>query len=623
MANEDPAGPLSVSDGPSFWAFISYSHRDEKAAARLHRDLETYRIPRALVGKPNGDRVIPRRLFPVFRDRDELASSPDLTDQIKGALKRSGSLVVICSPHAAQSRYVDEEIRLYRSFGHSDRILSIIVAGEPSGSSEHGSSDQECFPSALGSPVVGVDGVSRTGTTPIAADLRRGKDKPRDALLKIVAGVLGIRFDELRQRDQQRRNANRIKLGVLFVSSVLILVASFLVLSDADVMLPGSEGVRTWLDSRQLTVYRPVATRSEASAAAAKGRQQLILSIVRLQLADGLFSWRIKKTGEGDTWTSAQALAALVSAPELRREDWHQLMAAFDQLFSAHVERDGIGVSGWRFEQGRPPPGVISLWMVSALARALQRRDLFGDDDRATLVRYYRIAVEAAERLHPTANGGWNMYANQDAKGDHSAYSTVLALQALLDVQAAGLPWNSSASSPSRLISGAAAWLISNFESERPNPGWAAFPARVLESERDVLDGMTLQIYSTLLRAEAQAGVILPTNLVRSMTRHLIASGKREPEYRKDETDFPILVFGRYEKEGVQFTWYPWAIQASLLWLERAGHREALPAELQAVRRTVGRIVARPDGRFLTHVLGEERKTYEASEFLFCLSAVH
>jgi WD40 repeat protein len=45
---------------------------------------------------------------------------------------------------------------------------------------------------------------------PIAADVREGKDGTRNGLLKLVAGVLGVRFDELRQRDQERRRRRLI-----------------------------------------------------------------------------------------------------------------------------------------------------------------------------------------------------------------------------------------------------------------------------------------------------------------------------------------------------------------------------------------------------------------------------
>jgi hypothetical protein len=57
-----------------YWAFISYSHRDRQWGNWLHRAIETYKVPKALVG---GD--VPARLFPVFRDREELAGAADLT----------------------------------------------------------------------------------------------------------------------------------------------------------------------------------------------------------------------------------------------------------------------------------------------------------------------------------------------------------------------------------------------------------------------------------------------------------------------------------------------------------------------------------------------------------------
>lgn len=61
-----------------YWAFISYSHADEAWARWLHKALETYTVPRRLVGGPHPDGRIPQRLYPVFRDRDELPSSHEL-----------------------------------------------------------------------------------------------------------------------------------------------------------------------------------------------------------------------------------------------------------------------------------------------------------------------------------------------------------------------------------------------------------------------------------------------------------------------------------------------------------------------------------------------------------------
>jgi hypothetical protein len=42
-----------------YWAFLSYSHRDKKWGDWLHKALETYRIPRRLIGKESRDGKVP------------------------------------------------------------------------------------------------------------------------------------------------------------------------------------------------------------------------------------------------------------------------------------------------------------------------------------------------------------------------------------------------------------------------------------------------------------------------------------------------------------------------------------------------------------------------------------
>ena len=81
-------------------AFISYSHANEKWATWLHRSLETYRIPKHLVGTRTEFGLVPERFAPVFRDRDELPSAGDLGSTIQAALSNSKALVVISSPTA-------------------------------------------------------------------------------------------------------------------------------------------------------------------------------------------------------------------------------------------------------------------------------------------------------------------------------------------------------------------------------------------------------------------------------------------------------------------------------------------------------------------------------------------
>ena len=83
-------------------AYISYSHRDDKWALWLHRVLESYRVPRKLVGTKTNLGKIPSRVNPIFRDRDDLSSAADLGGQNQQALTDSENMIVICSPHAPE-----------------------------------------------------------------------------------------------------------------------------------------------------------------------------------------------------------------------------------------------------------------------------------------------------------------------------------------------------------------------------------------------------------------------------------------------------------------------------------------------------------------------------------------
>ena len=128
-----------------YWAFISYSHADEAQGAWVHRALESYRLPKRLVGRPTELGAVPRRLFPIFRDQDELPGSPDLGGNLREALKASRNLIVVCSPQAAQSKWVNEEIREFNILGRSDRILCVISKGDPKATD----AASRCFPSSM------------------------------------------------------------------------------------------------------------------------------------------------------------------------------------------------------------------------------------------------------------------------------------------------------------------------------------------------------------------------------------------------------------------------------------------------------------------------------------------
>ena len=192
-------------ESPRYRAFLSYSHRDAKWGAWLHKSLESYRPPKQLIDTVTARGPVPKRLAPIFRDREELASATDLGTVINEALRQSACQIVICSPSAARSRWVNEEILAFKRLGREDRIFCLIVDGEPNASDDPAHAQEECFPQALRYRV-GPDGeLSTTRTEPIAADARPGKDGRNNAKLKLIAGLLGVGFDGLRQREQRRR----------------------------------------------------------------------------------------------------------------------------------------------------------------------------------------------------------------------------------------------------------------------------------------------------------------------------------------------------------------------------------------------------------------------------------
>ena len=198
-------------------AYISYSHQDERHATWLHHALEAYRVPRRLVGSKGEFGIVPGKLTPVFRDRDELSSATDLSEKITNALKESESLVVVCSPASAQSTWVNEEIRLFRTLGRGDRIFCVIVDGDPQ-SDEPG---KACFPDAL---LEHEDGLQHE---PLAADIRKWADGKHLAKIKLVAGILGLRLDELRRRELQRRRKIQTAAGIALVAVIALAVFAF------------------------------------------------------------------------------------------------------------------------------------------------------------------------------------------------------------------------------------------------------------------------------------------------------------------------------------------------------------------------------------------------------------
>lgn len=205
-------------------AFISYSHSEPDAfvAGKLHTMLEHYRVPkkiREICGKKKIERV--------FRDREELPLSANLAMSICEALENSEYLIVICSPRALKSEWVQREIETFLLTHTKDKVLTLLAEGEP----------EEAFPDILcceEKTLHRLDGTTETvreRIEPMAADVR-GKDhreiekKLKEEFLRILAPMLGCTYDELKQRHRDYM-FRRVIAGVSAAAVLAVGVTAF------------------------------------------------------------------------------------------------------------------------------------------------------------------------------------------------------------------------------------------------------------------------------------------------------------------------------------------------------------------------------------------------------------
>ncbi len=263
-----------------YYAFISYRHADNKIPGRqwatwLHQAIETYEVPEELVGQANSrGETIPSRIFPIFRDEEELPADADLGNTIARALDETHLLIVLCSPNAVASTYVADEIDYFKKLGHSNRIIAALINGEPNTSwdnSKHTdeiSEQDECFPLPLQFEYDDKGEPSDKRAEPIAADFRLNIDgkvgegwttpealkqalkeqghlsnqqiqeKVEDykqqqhlMLLKVISGILGLPLGELTQRDKayqlerERKKTRRLRqwlAGVMLLAFIAV-----------------------------------------------------------------------------------------------------------------------------------------------------------------------------------------------------------------------------------------------------------------------------------------------------------------------------------------------------------------------------------------------------------------
>ena len=161
-------------------AFISYKHapEDNLVAETIQRELERFHIP-LKIRKQTGIKRINR----IFRDKNELPITSDLSETISHALENSDYLIVICSTNTKESAWVPREIEYFLRNHSISQVLTVLVNGEP----------EDVIPEIL-----------TRNVEPLSCDYRMPIRKANKIELpRLASALIGCSYDELMNRRRQ------------------------------------------------------------------------------------------------------------------------------------------------------------------------------------------------------------------------------------------------------------------------------------------------------------------------------------------------------------------------------------------------------------------------------------
>lgn len=218
--------PSSRTPGISCYdAFISYSHQaDHELAQALANQLRRFATPWRPLRWSNAVRSLR-----IFRDDSVLAANPDLWNSIEAALSTSDWFVLLASPEAAQSPWVNKEIEVWLASKSTDRIILVVTNGDIEWNSIVGDFDWERS-DALPPNLKGT-----FTREPRWIDLRWVREQRRvstsdsrfqTAIADIASPLRGIPKDELIGEDvRQHRSLQRWRNGAVAGLIVLLIIA--------------------------------------------------------------------------------------------------------------------------------------------------------------------------------------------------------------------------------------------------------------------------------------------------------------------------------------------------------------------------------------------------------------
>jgi serine/threonine protein kinase len=353
-------------------------------------------------------------------------------------------------------------------------------------------------------------------------------------------------------------------------------------------------------------------TEADIRAQAAELRPSLLKALVKARTPDG---WILAQLGpdadpatDKEVWAHSQALGDIFLSADLPTEELGVWVPGLELPFGPGQQLEAKGVNfGWRaFGHADYPISPPALQTALALTAALARPGLLKGEPRERALKHLRDtqAVLALYRPEPFA-GGWNMFPQQKDPRQNCDAVTGMALQLLLELRKAGLPWEGSESKRDELLAATVRWIDREFDASADPPGWrerGAFQAITG-------DGLTLMFYALRLRADLEAGIAVPPEMMEKIPVHLRRCTERDADYPAAPTVL-FLPFRNYNGEEVTQQqvitthWYRWAIATSVLWLQHAEKRPVPTATVDSVQRALAHLVVTIGPRVVENSLG-------------------
>ncbi len=201
-----------------FDAFLSYSRKDVQFATKLDNSLKAYRPPK--------DLNVPQRNLKIFRDEGDLTGT-EYYEAIERHLLQCEKLIVVWSPEARKSEYVNDEIRRWVKLKGPAGIIPVLLDGIPNNEAKYDQDSFKAFPSALYEEIYQKENKVPLAISFVGIDVNKEKihkGKFEGPWYTLLANIYELPREEIEQRDR-RAQVKKRNVIIALVSAFALLLA--------------------------------------------------------------------------------------------------------------------------------------------------------------------------------------------------------------------------------------------------------------------------------------------------------------------------------------------------------------------------------------------------------------